>query len=294
MLRYTTPALALLLCITGLPQEVSAQATVTGTATVTGSVTDASGKPVPEAAVSLVGQETLHATTDVQGRFLFSDVPLGIYTVVVVASGLGTATRAGLPVERDVTIAIQYEAVRNLKTIAIASTQAGARFNITAAAITPLNPAQEAFQGQTTWRQILEQIPGVSVFGASGGSAFNAAIIDSPLSPAIVSINGAAPYETATIFDGMPLIGTSYSGAEAGAGTDLGLYPMNSFSAVEVVRGPGASSPSIVDSIGGASCLLRRAPFQKTQGCCRSARIRMAASTEMQRRLCDLGDFQLQ
>ncbi len=238
-------------CLNGGP--ALAQATVTGTASVTGSVTDAAGRPVTGATVDLVGPQTLRSTTDTQGRFLFSNVPLGLYRISVSASGLGTASR-GISVERDIIVAIQYESLP-LKVIARTSTQAQARFNVTPASVTPLNPASAAFQGQTTWRQILEQIPGVSVLGASGGTAFNATIPDSPLSPAIVSVNGAAGYETATIFDGMPLIGTSYSLAYAGSGTDLSFYPMNSFSSVEIIRGPGASSPSIVDSIGGSVVL---------------------------------------
>ena len=232
----------------------TAAATVTGTASVTGRVTDAAGKPVAGASVSLVGLQTARSTTDVRGRFLFTNVALGAYRIVVSASGLGTASRQGIVVERDVTVDIQYEtAMSGLRVIATSS--ARARFNVTAASVTSLNPAAEAFEGQTTWRETLEQLPAVSVAGAAGGAAFNAAVPGSPLSPAIVSINGANGYETATVFDGMPLIGTSYSGAQAGSGTDLGLYPMNAFSSVDVVRGPGALSPTIVDSLGGSLIL---------------------------------------
>lgn len=254
--RICSIASAAILVLAGLAalRVPVAAATVTGTASVSGRVTNGAGAPVSGAAVMLVGLQTVRSTTDAQGRFLFTNVALGAYQIVVSATGLGTASRANVAVERDTVVDIQYEATASRLPV-IATAQTRARFNVTAASVSVLNPAADAFEGQTTWREILEQLPAVSVAGAAGGTAFNAAIPDSPLSPAIVSINGANGYETATVFDGMPLIGTSYSGAQAGAGTDLGLYPMNAFSSVDVVRGPGALSPTIVDSLGGSLIL---------------------------------------
>ncbi|HEY5257347.1 MAG TPA: TonB-dependent receptor [Candidatus Baltobacteraceae bacterium] len=245
--------------------RVGAQSAVTGTATLTGTVTDAVGSPVVSAFVTLSGPDILHSTTDSRGRFLFTDVPVGLYRVTVRSSTLGTVAQDAVVVDRDITIAIQYDTVAGLSVIAHTNTEAHARFNVSAASTTPLSPASAAFEGQTSWRQLLEKIPGVTILGASGGSAFNAAVPDSPLSPAIVSINGAAGYETATVLDGMPLIGTSYT-LLAGAGTDLGYYPMNSFSTADVVRGPGALSPTIVDSIGGSLVLSSPGLVTKNSG----------------------------
>src|SRR5258708_21214656 len=62
------------------------------------------------------------------------------------------------------------------------------------------------------------------------------------------------------MLDYMPLIGASsnFSGGQAGSGTDLSLYPLNGFPTTDIVRGPGAAAPSIVDSIGG--CFILRSP----------------------------------
>src|SRR5258708_37048205 len=59
------------------------------------------------------------------------------------------------------------------------------------------------------------------------------------------------------MLDYMPLIGASsnFSGGQAGSGTDLSLYPLNGFPTTDIVRGPGAAAPSIVDSIGGSFIL---------------------------------------
>jgi len=73
--------------------------------------------------------------------------------------------------------------------------------------------------------------------------------------PVQISIDGALPYETSTLVDDMPLISSSSAGGPAGHGTDLGLYPLNGFGAADVIRGPGANAPSIVDSIGGSFVL---------------------------------------
>jgi hypothetical protein len=69
----------------------------------------------------------------------------------------------------------------------------------------------------------------------------------------VVSIAGALPYESATLLDGMPLI-------QSGTGTNLSFYPLNGFGSSDVVIGPSANAPSIVDSIGGSFILHPLAP----------------------------------
>jgi hypothetical protein len=87
------------------------------------------------------------------------------------------------------------------------------------------------------------------------GGYFEAALPDGPLVPMQISINGTLPYETATLLDDMPLIGLSLTNYAPGTGTDVGSYPLNGFDSADVVRGPGANAPSIVDSIGGSFVL---------------------------------------
>jgi outer membrane receptor protein involved in Fe transport len=89
-----------------------------------------------------------------------------------------------------------------------------------------------------------------------GGGQYNGCftgniIPDSPNQPVILSINGALPYETSVTLDGMPLINNTPSG-NPGGGFDLSGFPMPLFTAADIVRGPGANAPSILDSIGGS------------------------------------------
>jgi len=252
------------LCLLVLSQRVQAQIAPTSTATIAGSVSDRAGRPVANATVSLNGPRNVVTHTDAQGLFAFVGVPLGTYQISATTVGLGMATRS-VQVESDTNVAIQYqpESGGELKTIAHVGTSANASFNVTPASITAVSPQEHAFDGQTSWRTLLEEIPGVTT---SGGylSYGTHALPDSPFSAAQVSLDGALPYETAPMLDDMPLIGASalFSGSTAGSGTDLSLYPLNAFAGADIVRGPGAAAPSIVDSIGGS--IVLRSPGEVT------------------------------
>ena len=108
--------------------------------------------------------------TDAQGLFVFVGVPFGTYQISAAATVLGTATRS-ISVEGDTNVAIQYEpaSANGLKVIANVSSSANAQFNVTPASITQVNPIANAFEGRTSWRTILEQIPGVAQAGLGNG-----------------------------------------------------------------------------------------------------------------------------
>jgi len=248
--------LAVVLCS---QKFVSAQIAPTNSATISGSVSDSTGKPVVNAKVSLSGPKNASTQTDAHGLFVFVGVPFGTYQLFAQASTLGTVTRS-FSVEGDTNISITYNAtiVNGLKVIAQVKNAAPAQFNVMSASITQVNPMAEAFTGETSWRKILEQIPGVAQAGLGRGSDVVAGLPDSPLVPIQISIDGALPYETATLLDDMPLIGNGALGdnlSPAGTGTNISVYPLNGFSSADIVRGPGANAPSIVDSIGGSFVL---------------------------------------
>ncbi len=228
------------------------------TANISGVVTQSNGAPIAGADVKLSGPAILSTRTDSRGIFSFTGVPWGIYQIVV-TSTLGTASRNDVPVNGDINIAIQYQAAA-LRTIAhVYTTSGGAHINITPSSITSVNPSEYAFQGNGTWTQLFAQIPGVAVSGYTGGTSdFTlAAVPGAPMEPVVLSVNGALPYETSTSLDGMPLQGTSaFQELDfEGGGTDLSMLPLNAFDTADVVRGPGANAPSIVDSIGGSFVL---------------------------------------
>jgi len=230
------------------------------TATITGAVIQSDGTPVGGADVRLNGPNA-HLTTvsDVHGAFIFTSVPYGTYNIDAGAANFGVASRSGIVVKGDINIAIQYvmQNTSGFKEIARVSTRSsGAQINVTPASVASITPAQYAFQGNLSWRELLNQVPGVTVGGAlSGGNDTNDVIPDSPFQPIMLSINGALPYETSTTFDGMPLSNYTFAASSPGNGVDLSVLPMPLFETADIVRGPGANAPSIIDSVGGSFVL---------------------------------------
>jgi outer membrane receptor protein involved in Fe transport len=224
------------------------------TANVTGTVKDTEGRPVPGAGVSLVATVTLTTKADEHGIFIFRSVPWGTYQLLV-SSPLGTVSQNNLTLNGDVNVAIQYQP-KQLTTIAHVTTGgAGAHINVTSSSITSVSPSDYAFQGNSSWIPLLASIPGIAPSGVTiGGINPTSSVAGGPQVPVILSVNGALPYQTSTTLDGMPLQGTSFSGSPGG-GFDLGSLPLNAFDTADVVRGPGANAPSIVDSIGGSFVL---------------------------------------
>jgi outer membrane receptor protein involved in Fe transport len=260
---------ALLAAVAVPPARVLAQAApgipIKKNATISGRVLDPSGKPIAGARVYLRGPSSGEETTDFQGNFTFAGVSFGTYAITVITKDYGTAARGNVLVNSDSTVTVRYSAPeKGLKTIAEVSTSGHASINVSAASIAAISPSDYAFQGQTSWHQILEQIPGVSVGGGLDvGASPSLFVPESPFFPAVVSINGTLPYETATLLDGMPLNLAASFGVGVGGGVDIAALPMNSFAAADIVRGPGADSPSIIDSVGGSFLLHVPGPVYK-------------------------------
>jgi hypothetical protein len=260
---------ALVIILAVSPLRVLAQAApgvpLKQSATITGRVLDPRGRPVAGAHVSLRGPSSGEATTDFQGTFTFARVTFGTYSIGVIAKGYGTAERGDIVISTDSTVTVRYSSEESgLKTIAEVSTSGHPSINVTPASIATISPSDYAFQGQTSWHQVLEQIPGVSVGGwLSNGLNPGSFVPESPFFPAAVAINGTLPYETATLLDGMPINLASSFSVPLGGGTDVSALPMNSFETADIVRGPGADAPSIVDSVGGSFVLHVPGPVYK-------------------------------
>ena len=89
-----------LFCLLGvvlLAPRCAAQAT--SAATITGTVTDASGAVVPDAAIDVLNQNTGIKTTtksNAEGAFVVPQLPIAIYTVVVTKQGFNTYSQTGI------------------------------------------------------------------------------------------------------------------------------------------------------------------------------------------------------
>src|SRR5436190_20598048 len=101
--------LALLLCLAAAPAFAQ-----TGSATVQGAVTDASGAVVPNADVTLTGEATSvtqKTKTNGSGLYVFPASPIGAYKLTVAAAGMETwegrlVLQAGLAASVDVTLKV--------------------------------------------------------------------------------------------------------------------------------------------------------------------------------------------
>ena len=218
---------ALFLCSSALPVVAQiapgVQQSAAQTANITGTVSQSDGTLVAGADVRLNGPNA-HLTTvsDAHGTFVFTTVPYGTYRIDVSAGNLGVASRDAIVLKGDLTVAIQYAVRRqpadSRRSPRYRTHSAGAQINVTPASIASITPTQYAFEGNPTWRELLNQVPGVTVGGGEyGGEITNVIIPDSPFQPVILSINGALPYETSTTFDGMPLSNCSVSSHPATA-----------------------------------------------------------------------------
>lgn len=106
-------------CITSLMALPGEAQTVTGT--MSGRVTDATGAVIPNVKVTAKNEDTgfaHEATTNEEGYFLFSFVPLGKYSVHVAVQGFGGVTKKGVLIELNKTTVSNFE----LKPAAVQST----------------------------------------------------------------------------------------------------------------------------------------------------------------------------
>ena len=108
--RFTQRALLALVSIALLFSAMAARAQV-DTGTILGTVTDSAGAVIPGAIVSVTNTQTaakMTAKTSADGRFVFTPLQIGTYTVVVEASSFKKASVAGIQLN------IQQQALVNV------------------------------------------------------------------------------------------------------------------------------------------------------------------------------------
>jgi Carboxypeptidase regulatory-like domain/TonB dependent receptor len=124
------------------------------TSTVSGVITDPTGAVIPNTQAKLVDEQkgfSFTATSDSTGRFLFRSVPPGSYKLTVQAEGFQPQEQAGLKVDINQNVTVNF------------SLQVGATsqaVEITAAA--PVLSTQDAVTGQVVDRRFINDLPLVS------------------------------------------------------------------------------------------------------------------------------------
>lgn len=225
----------------------------TSAGSVSGTVTDTSGAPLPGAGIALRGGAVYSTTSDARGTFTMSNVGAGVYTLTVSKAGYTGAVENDVVVlagqTQSVTVRLQEQTFSSLRTIATVRVGTTSSINTSPAAVNVI-PAQAFLnQAQPQVTRVLSQIPGVQVSFPSNSS--NAA---APGSITIPNIRNATSYETASLIDGHPISVGQYGDNVT---TFLNTFM---FGSVEVVKGPGAESPVVNNAIGGTTNLRTKDP----------------------------------
>jgi outer membrane receptor for ferrienterochelin and colicin len=222
---------------------------------VNGTVTDeATKKPIANATVRFVGPETVEVTSGKDGSFS-TTLAAGLYQLSASAKGFKLATDTSvIAVNQPLNVTVQLSAV-NLKEIGHVTVGTDPHpFNITPAAIDRITAEEIRQQGQIGITRFLNEIPGVAALQGAispgANSLFSTKPVSNPINPVAVSIRGAQPYQSANLYDGHRLISNPDFAGTSGAFNYANLDPY-AFLSMDVVRGPGAASPTINNAIGG-------------------------------------------
>lgn len=227
---------------------------------IRGVVRDDSDNIVAGARVEVKGPVDEVATTDATGSYDLK-VPPGIYDVIVSKRGYETAAQSSMNVVGAGLVAnvvlVKYVKSKLIE-IGHVSTQNAeqSHFNTTPAAVNSITAQTFDDQAQYSLPRILSEIPGVSVTTATGNYWSGLGMANTGwVNP---QIRGSFSYESAQLFDGFPLIT-----ADATAGFNAGLFPLVGMSNIDVIKGPGADSPTINSAVGGSINYSSFSPTQK-------------------------------
>lgn len=246
---------ALMLCSFG---QVPASAQET--ATIAGTATDVNGGPLSGVTITMTGPQTYTATTGDDGTYSISGVAPGTYNV--------TATKAGYNPEHEdqyvvtggananLSVALGQASLNTLKVIGRTSTRSGRLgFNSGPASVATITQQQFLdFGGSGQVMRLLDQTPGI-ITGHPGSTSNNG----SPGAITYPVIRGSNSFETATLIDGHPV-----SVSDFGDFVTTFLNS-NTFGSVEIVKGPGASSPVVNNAINGTVNFRTLEPTTKPQ-----------------------------
>jgi outer membrane receptor protein involved in Fe transport len=206
--------------------------------TLSGRVTDPSGKPL-KAHVTATGARTSKTfETGSDGTFSVT-LPAGSYSIEVAAPGFQTTQTDNIivPATRPLVFALPTATLQTIGRVVTSSSPTV--INSTAAARTIISDQVFVDQGQTQVMNVLDEIPGVEVIRSSGNS---------PGSNTSISVRGAQPYETQDLIDGHPVT-LSATGAY---GFNTTFLNSNILGSVEVLQGPGAMPNTVENAIGGS------------------------------------------
>lgn len=224
----------------GAAATTKAYAAGGNTGTISGTVVDGQGHALSGAHVNVTGPVNAETTTKSDGRYSV-DVPPGIYSVVITASGFDSTRQDNVTVFTGESVALATTLVEeSLTTIAHVSVSSSTSVSASAASSSIMTAGTIRAQGQSQVVNLLDQIPGVEVDRVGGGS-------NEPGANTALSIRGAQPYESQVLVDGHP-VNTIGNGAFGFNATFINALLLGG---IEVSNGPGSMPNTIADAVGG-------------------------------------------
>ncbi|MDB5042702.1 MAG: TonB-dependent receptor [Candidatus Eremiobacteraeota bacterium] len=241
-----------------LCSPAGAQTVTTTTGAIRGTVKGSRGG-LGSATITVSGPIIRSAVSSPDGSFTIGDLPRGLYTVTVRASGFRPSSKSGLAViDGETSIDVQLSALDDVKTIGRVTTQSsGIHFNTTSASVQEVTQQTIDERDLTNLRQALESIPGVTLSRSSEYEGNSSSVFDNVVFPVV---RGGEPYETGTLIDGHPMYG-----AASNLGFSVGWIPTGFLQSVDAVKGPGATTPSINNAINGSVNFVTIDPRSKPE-----------------------------
>lgn len=240
---------------------VCAQTVTTTTGAISGTISGPSG-PVKGATVVVDGPQNASTVTKADGKFRISNLSSGLYRVSVQGQGYKTTAVSDVSVtdgETLINVTLGGTArSTTLKQIARVSVSSSGVFNGTPASIQSITTRTLEERDLPTVRQELESVPGVSVSRSVSFQGNQSTVVDNA---EFVVVRGGFPYETGTLIDGHPMYG-----AVSNEGFSIGFLDTDLLQRVDVVKGPGASTPTINNAIGGTVNFVTINPRESRPG----------------------------
>lgn len=246
---------------------LGATATLTAQARVEGRVSDAQGRPVPNATVLVVGRTTTTASaqTDDGGRFTIDSLATGEYDFTASVPGLLGEARGIAITDRPATVDISMRVSAVSETLVVSASQIDQPLSRTADSVTVISGQELDARQITSLGDALLSVPGF-VVARSGGPGTLTSLFP----------RGGESDFTLVLVDGI-------RANSFGGGLDLSQVPLADIDRIEVVRGPQSAIYG-ADAIGGVVQVITRTGGPPTasariEGGSRSTRRFMASTT---------------
>jgi outer membrane receptor protein involved in Fe transport len=228
---------------------VAAQTVTTTTGQIRGTVTGSHGG-LGGALVAVSGPLVRSTVSRADGTFTLADLASGLYEITVTAAGYETSSRTNVTVLEgetvvDVTLSPLTTEAGTLRQIgSVKSVASGSHFNVTSAAVQQITEQTLDERDLTNIRQALESVPGVTLSRSSEYEGNSSTVFDNVV---FATVRGGEPFETGTLIDGHAMYG-----AASDLGFSIGWIPPSFLQSIDVVKGPGATTPSINNAINGS------------------------------------------